>query len=50
MEAVSHGRKVFIQMVDDILCRKEENERVREAEVRAAQVRAAYAAGLVGNE
>lgn len=32
MEAVTRGRDVFIKMVEDILCRKEENESVRISE------------------
>lgn len=42
METASRDRRVCVQMVDDILWRKEEDERVREAETRAAHVRAVH--------
>lgn len=38
MESKYRGREVFIQMADDILCRKEEDESVWEAEARAEHV------------
>lgn len=40
----SRGRTVFVQMVNDMLGRKEKDERVREAKARAAHLRVAQVA------
>lgn len=44
VEAVPRGRKVFVQMLDDILFCKVGDECVREAEARATHVRAVHVA------